>query len=97
VISAVGTVGSITGNIAVCNGVSELYSISAVNGASSYTWTLPAGWNINNGQGLIQVDVTAGAGAQNGNISVVAENVCYTSAPGILAVTVQQTPAIPSQ
>ena len=36
--------GTISGNVIVCNGDAPTYSISAVAGATSYTWTLPVGW-----------------------------------------------------
>lgn len=37
--------GNINGNKIVCPDVSEVYSISPVSGAISYTWELPSGWS----------------------------------------------------
>ena len=37
--------GTITGATPVCQGSSNTYSISAVSGATSNTWTLPSGWS----------------------------------------------------
>ena len=46
-----------------------MYSISAVSGASSYTWTVPTGSSITAGQGSISI--TASIDTTAGNISVV--------------------------
>ncbi|MEI6748082.1 MAG: cytochrome c3 family protein [Bacteroidales bacterium] len=63
------------------------YSIAAVNGATTYSWLVPAGWSITGGQGTSGITVTSGAIGQNGNISVTAGNICGTSAASLLAVT----------
>ena len=34
---------TITGNAAVCAGTAQAYSVAAVSGATSYTWSLPSG------------------------------------------------------
>ena len=41
------TPGSISGSSHRCNNSTGTYSISAVSGASSYTWQVPSGWKIN--------------------------------------------------
>ncbi len=74
----------------------QIYSISAVPNATTYTWTVPAGWTITSGQGTIAVTVTTGAVGQNGNITVTAGNVCGTSAASTLAVTVIPNASITS-
>ena len=62
--------GIITGPSAPCKGATGLmYSISAVSGASSYTWTVPTGSSITAGQGSISI--TASIDTTAGNISVV--------------------------
>ncbi|NVO02142.1 MAG: hypothetical protein HXX09_05515, partial [Bacteroidetes bacterium] len=65
-----------------------IYSIAAVAGATTYTWSVPVGWSITAGNGTSSITVTSGAIGQNGNISVTAGNTCGTSAASTLAVTV---------
>ena len=43
------TPGNISGLTHRCNNVNASYSISAVSGASTYTWEVPSGWKINGG------------------------------------------------
>ena len=95
--AAPATPGAITGTALQCPGVTgQIYSISAVPNATTYTWTVPAGWTITAGQGTIAVTVTTGAAGQNGNITVTAGNTCGTSAPSTLAVTVIPNASITS-
>ncbi|OFY27839.1 MAG: hypothetical protein A2275_09300 [Bacteroidetes bacterium RIFOXYA12_FULL_35_11] len=90
------TPGVISGNTTLCPSVSgQTYSISAVTNATSYNWTVPAGWTINSGNGTTSISVTTGGTGANGNISVTAGNSCGTSAARTLAVTVIATPATP--
>ncbi len=84
--------GAITGNTSVCAGTSQTYSISSVPNATSYTWSVPAGWNITGGQGTLSLTVTSGSGGQNGNISVIANGSCGSSTASTLAVTVNSGP-----
>ena len=67
---------------------SQVYSISAVTNASTYTWLVPTGWTITSGAGTISINVTTGAAGQNGNITVTAGNSCGTSTASSLAVSV---------
>ena len=83
--------GAITGNTTVCQGTSQTYSITAVNGATSYTWTLPSGWSGSSAS----TSITATAGAGNGNISVTANNSCGSGTPRTLSISVQAIPAQP--
>ncbi len=83
--------GEIGGNTTVCQGVAQTYSIAAVPGATSYTWTLPTGWSGSSNS----TSITATAGANNGNISVAANNACGTSTLRNLNVTVQTIPSQP--
>ncbi|GAB2528082.1 ice-binding family protein [Rufibacter soli] len=85
--------GIITGPAALCASTDELvYSITAVNGASAYEWTLPAGWKLISGQGSTSIKVTAAAGT--GTISVKTVNGCSTSEPSTLTVTVSPPLAV---
>jgi hypothetical protein len=71
VTNSLGTVGTINGTATKCEGLTgQIYTIDAPDHASTYSWSVPAGWNITAGQGTNQIEVTVGSGGQNGNISV---------------------------
>lgn len=72
--------GVITGPATVCQNGTFSYNIASVSGAESYTWSVPAGWSINSGQGTNAITVTAGNFGQDGSISVIASNFCGASA-----------------
>lgn len=92
--ATLGTPGSITGNSSVCTSATgESYSISAVSGATGYTWTVPSGANITAGQGT--TSITVDFGSTSGNVTVVATSSCETSSASVLAVSVANTPATP--
>ena len=83
------TPGTVSGLTSVPKGSSALvYSVSPVSGATSYTWTVPAGFTITAGQGTNSITVDYGCTAVSGNISVTATNSCQTTAASTLAVTV---------
>jgi hypothetical protein len=84
--------GSISGATSVCQGSSNTYSIAAVSGASSYTWSLPSGWSGSS----TSTSIDATAGATGGTISVTANNSCGTSNPGTLSVSVSAIPPAPT-
>jgi hypothetical protein len=84
--------GAITGNVTLCSGSTNTYTISAVGGATSYAWTLPNGWTGTSTTTFI----TAAANATSGNISVTANNTCGTSMPKTLSVSANATPAKPT-
>ncbi|MBL0337507.1 MAG: immunoglobulin domain-containing protein [Chitinophagaceae bacterium] len=87
--------GAISGQADICVGATGLvYSITAMPGATSYTWAVPAGWTIVSGQGTVSINVTGGGAGQNGNISVTATYSCGTSTATTLAVTVTALPAV---
>jgi hypothetical protein len=87
--ASLSTPGSITGSAALCAGVSgNTYSIAAVSGASSYTWSVPTGWTISAGQNTNSATITSGTAGQNGNISVTANNACGSSTAATRAVTI---------
>ncbi len=65
------------GSAKVCPGNVRTYSINAVAGATSYTWTPPAGAVITNGQGSTSVIVSFGPGfLSSDTLKVVANNNC---------------------
>lgn len=95
--AAPATPGAISGSIAVCPGTTgNVYSISPVADAQSYSWTVPAGWSITAGSGTTSITVTAGLTGQNGNVTVLAANSCGNSSVQSLAVVVSSpAPATP--
>jgi hypothetical protein len=76
--------GSISGNSPVNAGSSQTYSVPAVSGATSYTWTLPAGWSGSSTTNTI----TAIAGSSGGTISVKANNSCGSGTAATRTLTV---------
>ena len=91
--------GPIIGSTNVCEFSTGNYSITAVAGASNYTWTVPAGSTINSGQGTTAINVTFGNAS--GNICVQAGNTCdtsaFTCAPIIVSAAPTQAAAGPDQ
>ena len=86
---------AIYGSTTVCAGGGEQgYTIYAVPGATSYTWTLPNGWNGSSTSNFIYA--TPGSNAQSGDITVVANNDCGSSSEQTLAVTVNTPPTAPT-
>jgi hypothetical protein len=83
------TPGAITGASEQCiNSSGKVYSIVAVPNASSYSWTVPAGWTITAGQGTTSITISTNGTASSGNISVTASNSCGTSSASILPVNI---------
>ncbi len=78
---------SIGGAPVVCQGSTHTYSIPAVPGATSYTWTLPNGWTGSS----ITNSIAATASANSGIITVTANNSCGASPQKTVAVTVNPT------
>ncbi|MGM0650464.1 MAG: FISUMP domain-containing protein, partial [Bacteroidota bacterium] len=80
--------GTINGNTTVCeNATGETYSIFSVNGATSYTWTVPSGATITDGQGT--PEITVDFDAISGNICVTANNGCGSSNPACESISVE--------
>ncbi|MEI8204074.1 MAG: T9SS type A sorting domain-containing protein [Bacteroidota bacterium] len=77
------TPGAITGNATLCYGSSITYSVTAVNGATSYNWTLPSGWT-----GTSTTNSITTTAVSSGTISVTANNSFGSSTPRTLNVTV---------
>ena len=78
----------ISGNNQVCLGSLQTYSVIQT-AFVTYTWSLPAGWTLNSGQGTHTISVTAGA--SSGNISVIPSNECGSGPQQMLAIMVDQT------
>jgi hypothetical protein len=84
---------TITGSGSVCQGTSQSYSVTNVSGVI-YTWQVPSGWIITNGQGTSAI--TATVGSASGNIQVTPSNTCGNGPSRTLAVSVLQPPGQPS-
>ncbi|HYK47337.1 MAG TPA: T9SS type A sorting domain-containing protein, partial [Parafilimonas sp.] len=79
--------GAISGPTAVCaNQANVNYSIAAVAGATSYTWTVPVGTSIKNGQGSTAIKVKIGT--SGGNVTVKANNSCGSGLTNSVAVAI---------
>lgn len=77
--------GNINGPVSVCHNQNNvIYTIAAVTGATSYTWTVPPGTQIKTGQGTVQIKVRFGNSA--GNITVKANNACGSGPIRTLAI-----------
>ncbi len=69
------TPAAITGLVTgACTGLVQTFSIAALPGATSYTWTVPATWTIQTGQGTTSIDVLVGAAG--GSITAKGVNAC---------------------
>lgn len=82
--------GSITGNDEICEGSEQTFSILPVTLATSYQWSVPAGWTINSGQGTTQIVVTTGLAS--GVVQVIPVNSCGNGTASTLNVTVNPLP-----
>jgi uncharacterized protein (TIGR02145 family) len=79
--------GVISGNNNVCKrAAGETYSIEAVDDATSYTWTVPPGASITDGDGTTSITVDFGTGS--GDICVTADNACGTSTSSCVTITI---------
>ncbi len=84
---------SISGSVQVCENASgKTYNISAVDGATDYTWTVPSGATIVSGQGT--TNITVDFGTSSGDICVSAENLCGASTPTCQAINVSNPVAV---
>jgi gliding motility-associated-like protein len=83
--------GTITGPASLCVGAMGTYSIANVAGATTYTWTVPAGVTLGTGQGTNTINVTA-TNTPGGNITVTAGNTCGNSTASTFSLTVNAVP-----
>ncbi len=88
------TAAAILGSINPCQNTNNLvYSTSNTVGVT-YTWSVPADWNITAGQGTNSI--VADAGLLSGNVVVTPSNLCGNGAPQTLNVTLNTVPTQPS-
>jgi hypothetical protein len=76
----------ISGSEFACVGSVEIYSVTPMNNATSFTWSIPAGSTILSGQGTNSIEVLFGVVAPGSKLSVVASNCIGTSAARTLNV-----------
>ena len=92
VITAPAQPGAITGGPSVCTNSTNTFSVTAVAGATSYTWTLPGTWSGTSTTNSI----SAGADVNGGTVSVIANNTCFSSSAQSINITVSSTAATPT-
>jgi photosystem II stability/assembly factor-like uncharacterized protein/phage-related protein len=85
--------GVISGNTTICGGSTQTYSIAAVIGATSYTWTMPNGWTGASTSNSITVVSNTTVGPVT--IYVRANNGSCFSAQRVLNVTINALPVQP--
>ncbi len=76
----------ISGVVSPCFLTTQTYSVTNVPGVT-YTWSFPAGWTINSGQGTNSAVVTLSASPSTGNITVTPSIVCGNGTARTLAVS----------
>ena len=81
---------SIEGLTNLCGSSSQTYSISAINGATSYSWALPGGWSGSSTTNTIQINT----GTTGGLLSVFAINSCGNGPIKTLSITANPFPSI---
>jgi len=85
----------ISGPVTSCVNSNQTYSTTTVQGATSYTWSVPGGAVINSGQGSKIIDITYGPTASvNGIITVRSSNSCGTSNVRVLSVITTDCPRV---
>jgi hypothetical protein len=85
--------GVISGTTSVCVGTTYNYSISAISGATSYTWTVPSGSTITTGQNSTSISVIFAN--TSGNVAVSASNTCGSSSNRTLSITTMPIASLP--
>jgi hypothetical protein len=77
IIGAPDAIGPISGRTdGVCRQNGFVYSISALDGATGYSWIVPTGATIVSGQGTTSITVNYGTLFSSGNVCVSASNAC---------------------
>lgn len=85
--------GTISGPSLACKDSVATYSVWMIPGATSYSWSVPAGATIISGQNTSAIDVQWGQ--TGGTISVIAGNACGNSTPSVLDVALTDLPDTP--
>jgi gliding motility-associated-like protein len=78
-----------------CKGTTATYSVLPIAGATNYIWSLPAGITILSGANTNIINVSIGASAVSGNITVYGSGSCGNGAVSTIPVVVADVPANP--
>jgi hypothetical protein len=90
------TAGAISGLSTVCQGSNGVtFTVAEITGASSYTWTIPAGATISSGAATNSITVDFSLAAVSGYVTVSGVNTCGTGESSTMAVTVNEKPVTP--
>jgi hypothetical protein len=85
-----GSAGTIIGDDTVCsNNESYTYTVPAIAGATSYTWSVPRGTAITSGAGTNSVIITISPEAISGAITVQGKNTCGSGPAGVKNIIVK--------
>lgn len=76
----------------VCPGATAAYTCAPVAGATSYTWTVPAGWSVVSGQGTNSVNIQVGATTDT--VWVYATNACGNGPASYVVASVNPSPVV---
>jgi uncharacterized repeat protein (TIGR02543 family) len=90
------TPGTISGSNSVCPSTSVTYTIAAVAGATSYTWTAPTNATLVSAQGGTSMTVSYASAFTSGTLKVKANNCSGASSNKSLSVIKLTAPATPS-
>lgn len=82
---------TITGSTSICKGSQQVYRINKVPRATTYNWTIPAGWSISGA--ATDTFITVNVGSSSGLITASAQNYCGVSAAKTFTVNVDSIPA----
>ncbi len=88
--------GAINGMSTVCQGSNSVtYTVADITGATTYTWTIPAGATIISGANTSSITVDFSLAATSGSVTVSGANLCGTGTSSGMVVTVNVKPATP--
>jgi hypothetical protein len=88
-----GAAGAITGPSSVCQSSSGLiFSVPVIPNATTYSWTLPAGFSITGGNNTNAITVSSNATAVAGYVTVAGSNSCGTGTPSTIPVAINPRP-----
>jgi hypothetical protein len=83
---------AVFGNTTACVGTANVYSVTAVSGANSYSWVLPPGFTGTSSSNVIVIT----AGGAGGAVQVTVSNSCGSSGVQSIAVIVSALPNVQS-
>lgn len=81
---------TITGNMTLCEGDTETYSVINDPSATDYSWTLPGGWSGSSTTNSIN----GTSGTSGGTIQVTADNACGSSTTQTTSIVVNPAPTV---